>query len=227
MMTVEEAVAGRRSIRAFLPKPVPRELIERVLEIAGRAPSGSNVQPWHVWVLQGAVRDEICREAVGRYDRGEVGQREYNYYPVKWREPYLARRRACGWGLYGTLGIGREDKGRMHAQHARNFAFFDAPVGLVFSIDRDLEKGSWLDYGMFLQSIMVAARSFGLETCPQAAFATRHELLQKRLGIPAEQMVVCGMSLGYADPDAIVNTFRTDRLPLEEFVTWVEEVKRD
>ena len=130
MMTVEEAVAGRRSIRAFLPKPVPRELIERVLTIAGRAPSGSNVQPWQVWVLQGAVRDEICREAVGRYDRGEVGEREYNYYPVKWREPYLARRRACGWGLYGTLGIGREDKDKMHAQHARNFAFFDAPVGL-------------------------------------------------------------------------------------------------
>ena len=170
MMTVEEAVAGRRSIRAFLPTPVPRELIERVLAIAGRAPSGSNVQPWHVWVLQGAVRDEICREAVGRYDRGEATPREYNYYPVKWREPYLARRRACGWGLYGTLGIGREDKGRMHAQHARNFAFFDAPVGLVFSIDRDLEKGSWLDYGMFLQSIMVAARRFGLETCPQAAW---------------------------------------------------------
>ena len=163
---------------------MPRELIERVLAIAGRAPSGSNVQPWHVWVLQGAVRDEICREAVGRYDRGEVTQREYNYYPVKWREPYLARRRACGWGLYGTLGIGREDKGRMHAQHARNFAFFDAPVGLVFSIDRDLEKGSWLDYGMFLQSIMVAAAASASRparrppgssstTCCSAASASR------------------------------------------------------
>jgi len=227
MMTVEEAVAGRRSIRAFLSTPVPRELIERVLAIAGRAPSGSNVQPWRVWVLQGAARDEIVRECVARYDRNEVSKREYDYYPVKWREPYLARRRACGWGLYGTLGIGREDKAKMHAQHARNFTFFDAPVGLIFSIDRDLERGSWVDYGMFLQSIMVAARSFGLDTCPQAALCSRHEILQKRLGIPPEQMVVCGMALGYADPDAIVNTFITERMALEEFVTFVEDVKGD
>ena len=122
---------------------------------------------------------------MARYDRDEVSKREYNYYPVKWREPYLARRRACGWGLYGTLGIGREDKDKMHAQHARNFAFFDAPVGLIFSIDRDLERGSWLDYGMFLQAIMVAARQFGLETCPQAAWLIFYDVLQRRLGIPA------------------------------------------
>jgi nitroreductase len=224
MMTVEEAVAGRRSIRAFLPEPVPRELIERVLAIAGRAPSGSNVQPWRVWVLQGAAREEIVRECVARYDRNEVSKREYDYYPVKWREPYLARRRACGWGLYGTLGIGREDKAKMHAQHARNFAFFDAPVGLIFSIDRDLEKGSWLDYGMFLEAIMVAARQFGLETCPQAAWLSFHDILQRRIGIPADQTVVCGMALGYPDPDDKVNTFTPDRMPVGEFVTWVERL---
>ena len=159
MMTVEEAVAGRRSIRAFLPKPVPRELIERVLSdrrpravglaTCSRGTCGCSRAPC-------ATRSAARRSAATTAARSS--QREYNYYPVKWREPYLARRRACGWGLYGTLGIGREDKGKMHAQHARNFAFFDAPVGLVFSIDRDLEKGSWLDYGMFLQSIMVAAR---------------------------------------------------------------------
>ena len=142
MMTVEEAITGRRSIRAFLPKPVPRALIERILRIAGRAPSGSNVQPWRVWVLDGAVRDEIASDLAGRYDRNEVSPREYNYYPEKWREPYLARRRACGWGLYGTLGIGRADKDKMHAQHRRNYVFFDAPVGLIFTIDRDLEQGS-------------------------------------------------------------------------------------
>jgi nitroreductase len=222
MMTVEEAIRGRRSIRAFLPKPVPRALIERIMETAGRAPSGSNVQPWHVWVLEGAVRDAICRELVARYDRNEVSQREYNYYPVNWREPYLARRRACGWGLYGTLGIGREDKGKMHAQHGRNFAFFDAPVGLIFSIDRDLEQGSWLDYGMFLQSIMVAAREFGLETCPQAAWLIFHDVLQRRLGIPQTQTIVCGMALGYPDPSEKVNTFTPDRMAVGEFVTWVE-----
>src|SRR5262245_65083600 len=127
MMTVEEAIAGRRCIRAFLPKPVPRELIARIVGIAGRAPSGSNVQPWKAWVLDGAVKEEIGRELAERYDRGEVSEREYNYYPVKWREPYLARRRACGWGLYGLLGIGRADKDKMHAQHRRNFLFFDAP----------------------------------------------------------------------------------------------------
>jgi nitroreductase len=227
MMTVEEAITGRRSIRAFLPKPVPRELVEKILLIAGRAPSGSNIQPWKVWVLEGKARDDIVREICEGYDAGFEGHWEYRYYPHDWREPYLARRRACGFGLYNTIGIPRGDKVRMREQHGHNYTFFDAPVGLIFSIDRDMEIGSWLDYGIFLQSIMVAARSFGLETCPQAAFATRHELLQKRLGIPAEQMVVCGMSLGYADPDAIVNTFRTDRLPLEEFVTWVEEVKRE
>jgi nitroreductase len=227
MMTVEEAITGRRSIRAFLPKPVPRALIDRIMTIAGRAPSGSNVQPWRVWVLEGAVRDEICRELVGRYDRNEVSAREYNYYPVNWREPYLARRRACGWGLYGTLGIGREDKGKMHAQHARNYAFFDAPVGLIFSIDRDLEQGSWLDYGMFLQNIMIAARPFGLETCPQAAFLIFHDVLQQRLAIPPEQTIVCGMSLGYPDPADTVNAFTPERMKVEEFVTFVERLNAD
>jgi nitroreductase len=225
MMTVEEAVTGRRSIRAFLPKPVPRELIERVLTIAGRSPSGSNAQPWKVWVLQGDVRDEIVREAVARYDRNEVGKREYNYYPERWRDPYLARRRACGWGLYATLGIGREDKAKMHAQHARNYAFFDAPVGLIFSIDRDLEMGSWLDYGMFLEAIMVAARGVGLETCPQAAWLVFYEMLQRRLGIPSEQTIVCGMAMGFPDPNHKVNTFTPERVPLRDYVTFVEELK--
>jgi len=227
MMTVEEAITGRQSIRAFLPKPVPRALIEKIMTIAGRAPSGSNVQPWRVWVLEGAVRDELCRDLVARYDRNDVKEREYNYYPVKWREPYLARRRACGWGLYGTLGIGREDKDKIHAQHRRNYLFFDAPVGLIFSIDRDLEQGSWLDYGMFLQNIMIAARPFGLETCPQAAFLIFHDVLQKRLGIPAEQTIVCGMALGYPDPAERVNTFTPDRMAVGEFVRFVERLNRD
>ncbi|HEX5999229.1 MAG TPA: nitroreductase [Hyphomicrobiaceae bacterium] len=227
MMTVEEAIAGRRSNRAFLPKPVPRELIARVLQLAGHAPSGSNIQPWKVWVLDGAVKQAVARELCDRYDAGKVDQREYNYYPVKWREPYLARRRACGWGLYGLLGIARGDKDKMHAQHRRNFLFFDAPVGLVFSIDRDLEKGSWLDYGMFLQTIMLAARPFGLETCPQAAFLDFADVLQRRLGIPAAETIVCGMALGYPDPDDNVNAFSPERIDVEEFVTFVEDVVPD
>lgn len=222
MLTVEEAVAGRYSARAYLPDPVPRPLVERILTAAGRAPSGSNIQPWRVWVLQGAVKDEIVRDLMALHNDHVPEAWEYSYYPTKWREPYLGRRRACGFGLYATIGIAKGDKQAMHAQHGRNFTFFDAPVGLIFSIDRDMEIGSWLDYGMFLQSIMVVARQFGLETCPQAAFGLRHELLQKRLAIPAEQMVVCGMSLGYPDPDAKVNGFRTDRIPLSDFTTFVE-----
>jgi nitroreductase len=222
MMTVEEAITGRRCIRAFLPKPVPRELIERILHIAGRAPSGSNVQPWKVWVLDGEVKQEISAELAERYDRGQVSKREYNYYPESWREPYLARRRACGWGLYGTLGIGRQDKDKMHAQHRRNFLFFDAPVGLIFSIDRDLEQGSWLDYGMFLQNIMIAARARGLDTCPQAAFTTFHRVIARELKLPDNEMVVCGMSLGYADATKVENELSTEREPVSAFARFLD-----
>lgn len=225
MMTVEEAITGRRCIRAFLPKPVPRALVERVLLIAGRAPSGSNVQPWKVWVMDGPVLDEVRTELTDRYDRGQVSEREYNYYPEKWREPYLARRRACGWGLYGTLGIGRADKDRMHAQHRRNFLFFDAPVGLMFTIDRDLEQGSWLDYGMFLQNIMIAARGRGLDTCPQAAFAPYHRQIRPVLNISDEEVIVCGMALGYEDTSKPEATFRTDRAPVEDWVTFAGDGK--
>lgn len=223
MMTVEEAITGRRSIRAFLKdKPVPRDLIEKILTIAGRAPSGSNIQPWKVWVLTGALKQKLSAEILALREAGDEGAREYNYYPVEWREPYLARRRSCGFGLYKTLGIGRGDKARMQAQHDRNFVFFDAPVGFIFTMDRDMEIGSWLDTGMFLQSIMTAARSFGLETCPQAAFASYPAAIQRVLQLPADQQVICGMSLGYADTEAIVNTFVTEREPLSTFVTWCD-----
>lgn len=222
MMTIENAVVGRQCVRAFLPKPVPRELIERILITAGRAPSGSNIQPWKVWVLTGAAKDALAQDLHARHAAGEEGRWEYRYYPVKWREPYLARRRATGWGLFGAVGLAKGDREGTRRQHGRNFLFFDAPVGLIFTIDRDMEQGSWLDYGMFLQSIMVAAREHGLETCPQAAFCPYHAVIQERLRIPAEQMVVCGMSLGYPDLDAPANRFRTERMPLDEFVTWCE-----
>ena len=143
-------------------------------------------------------------------------------YPVKWRDPYLARRRETGWGLYGLLGIGRADKAAMAAQHRQNFSFFGAPAGLIFTIDRDMELGSWLDTGMFIQSAMIAARGEGLETCAQAAFCQYHDVIQKRLNIPAGQQVVCGMALGYGDPDAKINRFRTTRIPIDDFVTWVK-----
>lgn len=225
-LTVEEAIRGRQSVRAFLKTPVPRDVVRRVLETAGRAPSGSNIQPWRVYVVDGAARDALCNEILAIYDTAGEPTREYNYYPVNWREPYLARRRACGWGLYSTMGITRDDKAGMHAQRRQNYDFFGAPTGLVFAIDRDLELGSWLDCGMFIQTIMIAAREFGLETCPQAAFANFHEVIRKRLAIPESQMVICGMALGYPDTAAKVNTFRTDREAVDVFATFVDEVTR-
>jgi nitroreductase len=145
----------------------------------------------------------------------------YKYYPAKWREPYISRRRKLGWDLYRLLGIGREEKDRMALQHSRNFRFFDAPVGLIFTIDRDLDLGSWLDYGMFLQNVMLAARARGLDTCPQAAIAQAHEILREELQIPETEQVVCGMSLGHAREDAIENTLLTEREPVAKFARFL------
>lgn len=224
-LTVEEAVRGRQSIRAFLKAPVPRDLVARILETAGRAPSGSNIQPWKAWVIDGAARDALCAELLAIYDTAGEGKREYNYYPVAWREPYLARRRACGFGLYATMGIGRCDKEGMHRQRRQNYDFFGAPTGLIFTMDRDLEMGSWLDCGMFIQTVMIAARQFGLETCPEAAMANFHEVFRRRLGIPDDQIVLCGMALGFPDTAAKVNSFRTDREPLAAYTTFVDTLK--
>ena len=221
-MTVEEAIRGRQSIRAFDQRPVPRAIVARIIETANRAPSGSNIQPWKIWVVDGAAKTALCAEILARYDSAGEDKREYNYYPVTWREPYLARRRACGWGLYSTMGITREDKPGMHAQRRQNFEFFGAPAGLVFSIDRDMEMGSWLDCGMFIQSVMIAAREFGLETCPQAAFANFHEIIRRRLAVPQSEMIICGMALGYPDASAKVNTFRTEREPLDVYARFVD-----
>ena len=218
MMSVEEAIVGRQSIRAFQPTPVPRALIEKILAIAGRAPSGSNIQPWRVIVLTDTALGAVSAELKALHEAGDAGAWEYKYYSDVWREPYLERRRRCGWGLYGTLGIAKGDREATLAQQGRNFRFFDAPVGLIFTIDRDLAQGSWLDYGMFLQSLMVAARGEGLESCAQAAFCAYHRTISRRLAIPDTQMIVCGMALGYADQAAPVNTFRTERMALEDFV---------
>ncbi len=218
---VAAAIASRRSMRAFLPTPVPPAVLDQILELGARAPSGSNIQPWQVLVLTGAPLRTLGAELVALEQAGAPRAAEYQYYPRAWREPYLARRRKVGWDLYAALGIGRRDTGRMAAQHARNLVFFDAPVGLIFTIDRDLELGSWLDYGMFLENIMVAARGFGLDTCPQAAFISYAGHIARRLAIPESQMLVCGMALGYGDPDAVENRFETEREPLSGFVRHV------
>lgn len=219
---VEEAVTQRRSVRAFLDTPVPRATVERILALAARAPSGTNMQPWKAHVLTGTARDRLCDAVLAAFDGPEQHANEWAYYPKEFREPYLARRRKVGWDLYGLLGIARGEAERMHAQHGRNFRFFDAPVGIIFTIDRHLEIGSWLDYGMFLQNVMLLARSHGLETCPQAAFAAYHKVIRAELGLDDEAVVVCGLSLGHADWSAPENTLITERVPLAEFVTFRE-----
>jgi nitroreductase len=219
------AITSRRSVRAFLPTPVPPEVVRDILQVAARAPSGTNTQPWRVTVLTGQARTELSRRICAAYDDPVQRQQhteEYAYYPTRWESPYVERRRKVGWDLYGLLGIGRGDYERTHRQHRRNYMFFGAPVGLIFTIDRMLQQGSWLDYGMFLQGVMVAARARGLDTCPQAAFTPFHRVIEEFLQIPASQMVVCGMSLGFADPQAIENTLVTEREPVEQFARFLD-----
>ncbi|HEV7266317.1 MAG TPA: nitroreductase [Falsiroseomonas sp.] len=222
-MHVLEAIASRRSIRGFRPDPVPRGTLEKILAAAARAPSGSNIQPWHVRVTIGAEKARLSTALRAAHEAGEKGAREYHYYPREWREPYLARRRATGWGLYALLGIGRGDTARMGAQHGRNFDFFGAPVGLFFTVDRDMEIGSWLDCGMFVQNVMLAARGHGLDTCPQAAFCDHHHIVRRELSLADDRILVCGMSLGFADPDEPANRLVTAREPVEKFVTFGPE----
>jgi nitroreductase len=220
---VFDAARTRRSIRAYKRDPVPRETLRDIVALARHAPSGSNIQPWRVHVLTGATLKRVGKAIQQAFLTDEPGhQRDYNYYTDPVYEPYLARRRQCGWGLYGTLGIGRGDREKSKAYRATNYVFFGAPAGLIFTIDRGLEKGSWLDYGMFLQTIMLAARARGLHTCAEAAIASYPDIVRRELDIGREWVVICGMALGYADPQAVVNTFQPPRIALDDYATFLE-----
>jgi len=222
---VDAAITTRRSLRAFLPTPVPRATIEEILAVAARAPSGTNTQPWKVYVLTGEAKAALSAKIMAAHDDPELRAQhvdEYDYYPTEWRSPFIDRRRKVGWDLYGLLGIAKTDKARMHRQHGRNYDFFGAPVGMMFTIDRVMQQGSWLDYGMFLQSIMVAARGRGLDTCPQAAFTPFHRIITEHLGAPPNEQLVCGMSLGWADPSAVENTLVTEREPVAGFTRFLD-----
>lgn len=219
------AIVSRRSIRAFLPTPVSPEEIHAILDVARYAASGMNTQPWRVHVLTGAAKERLTA-VIAAVDNDEdvtaTLVEPYHYYPLEWLPPYVDRRRKVGWDMYGLLGIAKGDKARMHAQHGRNYRFFDAPVGLIFTVNRVLQAGSLMDYGMFLQSLMVAARARGLDTCPQVAFTKFHKVIHAELGIPDTEMVVCGMSLGHADPACIENTLLTERESVDSFSTYHE-----
>jgi nitroreductase len=228
--SVMTAIESRFSCRAFMrDKPVARNDLTEILRVASRAASSTNTQPWKVYVLQGGRRDALVAKVCAAHDAiyadpsvaPDFKDVYDDYYPEKWISPYIDRRRQNGWSLYGLLGIEKGEKDKMHAQLQRNFRFFDAPVGLMFTIDRIMGRGSLIDYGMFLQTLMVAARAFGLHTCPQAAWNKYAKIIMPFIGAGAHEMLVCGMSLGYADEGTLVNTYSTPRESVEGFTRWV------
>ncbi|HET7598309.1 MAG TPA: nitroreductase [Burkholderiales bacterium] len=220
---VFEAARTRRSIRAYRSDPVPLDVLRDIVALGRHAPSGSNIQPWRVYVLTGRTLKRVGDAIQRAFVDDEPGhRRDYDYYTDPIFEPYLARRRQCGWGLYGTLGIARGERAKSKAYRATNYNFFGAPAGLIFTIERRLEKGSWLDYGMFLQTLMLAARAKGLHTCPEAAIASYPDIVRRELEITNDWIVICGMALGYADPEAIVNTFQPPRIGLDEYAVFAD-----
>jgi nitroreductase len=224
--TVDGAITSRRSVRGFLPESVPEDVVRDILSVASHAPSGTNIQPWRVRVLTGPAKERLSAALLRAYNKldGESGDKpEYDYYPRQWFSPFIERRRKLGFDLYALLGIDRHDKAAMHAQMGKNFEFFGAPVGLIFTIDRRLGQGSWLDYGFFIQSIAVAARVRGLHTCPQAAFADYPQTISRVLGFDETEMLVCGMSMGFEDEAAPENQLRSTREPVGTFATFLRD----
>lgn len=228
--SVDAAMGSRFSARAFAPRPVAPSLVREVLAAASRAPSGTNTQPWKVYVVTGARRERIVAEVCAAHDAlrdnpalADVYREEYDYYPAQWVSPYIDRRRENGKGLYGLLGIAKGDKDAMHRQHQRNYRFFDAPVGLFYTVDRIMGRGSLLDYGTFLQNVMLAARARGLHTCPQQAWNTFSSVVHPLIGSGPNEMLVCGMSMGWADEGSAVNRFHTPRRAVDEFTTWLTD----
>jgi nitroreductase len=222
---VDSVIKGRHSVRAFLPTPIPKETILEILDVAARAPSGTNTQPWQVTIVTGEKKEALSRVLISTSldpTRNAEHQQEYSYYPEKWISPYIDRRRKVGYDLYGLLGIAKGEKPQMERQFAKNYAFFDAPVGLFFTIDRILGQGSWLDYGMFLQNVMIAAKARGLDTCPQAAFCKYHRIIARHLEISDQRILVCGMALGHADESKIENSLQTERERALSFTRFFE-----
>lgn len=220
---VFEAARTRRSIRAFKADAIPAETLREIVALGRHAPSGSNIQPWRVHVLTGATLKRVGSSIQQAFLNDEKDhKRDYNYYTDPIEEPYLARRRACGWGLYGTLGIGRGGHEKSKAYRASNYVFFDAPAGLVLTIDRTLEVGSWFDYGLFAQTLMLAARARGLHTCAEASIASYPDIVRRELGITRDWTIMCGIAMGYAQDDAVVNTFQPERIALEDYATFYD-----
>lgn len=217
-MDVSDAVAARRSIRAFLPDPVDDALVASLLERAARAPSGGNVQPWRIYVINGPAMSEF-RSFLAQ--RPPIESPAYDIYPPELHEPYRTNRYTIGEQMYAKLGIPRDDKAARLARVAQNYDFFGAPCGLFCFVDRRMGPPQWSDLGMFLQTFMLLAVEAGLATCAQEAWAMRAQAVTDFVGAPEEQSIFCGMAIGHADPDAPVNSLVTERQPLAEWATFV------
>lgn len=220
---IDQAIARRRAVRAFLSDPVDPALVRHLLALAAQSPSGTNMQPWKVRVIGPRTRARLEPALIAALDSPDLPPvEEYRYYPETFREPYQSRRRKVGWDLYGLLGVTKGDVAGMKRQSAANLRFFDAPVALMVTIDRDLEIGSWLDLGMFVQTLLIAAQGHGLDSCPQAIFARFHPVVRRELAIPDSEVVVCGVAIGRADPAAPANRLVPEREPVEGFTTWLD-----
>ncbi|ENX04565.1 hypothetical protein F900_00138 [Acinetobacter modestus] len=227
---VDDAITTRHSVRAFLDTPVATETIKDILNVAARAPSGTNTQPWKVYVVTGPKRAEmierVCTAQQALFQQPELAeqyQETFAYYPETWISPFIDRRRENGWGLYGLLGIQKGEKEKMAAQQLRNYQLFDAPVALYFTVNKAMGIGSKMDISMMIQNVMIAAKARGLDTCPQAAWNHFHPIVLDVLGAPENEELVCTIALGYADPDHIVNTFITPREPVENFTVFLDQ----
>lgn len=219
-MNVSEALEQRKSVRAFLGKSVEQDKINAILNAAKHAPSGVNTQPWQVAVVTGERKQKLQDKIERAFRSGDKGQADYSYYPNKWIEPYKSRRKECGLLMYSTLKIERNDKQAQLDQWAANYRGFDAPVMILFFLDEGMEAGSYMDYGMFLQSIMLAAVDNGLSTCPQASLADYSNIIKAELNYPKDCVLLCGMALGYEDKDALVNSYRTSRENIDSFTRY-------
>ncbi len=226
---VDDAICSRHSVRAFLDTPIETQVIKDILAVASRAPSGTNTQPWKVYVVTGTKRaeliDRVCSAQIELYQNPELAaqyKETFAYYPETWISPFIDRRRENGWGLYGLLGIQKTEREKMAAQQLRNFQLFDAPVALCFTVNKIMGIGAKMDISMMIQNVMIAAKARGLDTCPQAAWNHFHAIVLDVLDAPENEDLVCTVALGYADPNHIVNTFITPREPVENFTVFVE-----
>lgn len=221
---VDETIRSRHSVRAYLDRPVPADTVSNILDVAARAPTSTNMQPWRVYVLTGAALRRMTDKACAAFDaEPDQHKSEFPYYPAQFFEPYLSRRRKLGFAMYDLVGIQKGDKERMRLQHRRNLEFFDAPVGLLFTLNRQLPQALFIDYGAFFQNIMIAARARGLDTCMQLIWADMHRVVEAELKLGADEMLIAGMALGYADPDALINRLRSERQPAADFATFLSD----